>query len=107
MCGYSLVRMLARLGEQSGVVANELRNWAPSRASRSMFGVLENGWPAQPMSSQRRSSTRMKMMLGCDDGAAQTAVTIKSKNAAETVSPRVIINRLRFSMGRNAGFLES
>ena len=58
------MRKLARLGEQSGVVAKALRNSAPSRAMRSMFGVLTNGCPMQPRSSQRRSSIRMNTMFG-------------------------------------------
>ena len=48
MWTYWPVRKLARAGEQSGVVTKALRNIAPSRAMRSMFGVLRNGWPVQP-----------------------------------------------------------
>ena len=40
---YWPVRKLARLGEQSGVVANALRKRAPSRARRSMLGVSTKG----------------------------------------------------------------
>ena len=42
-CAYWPVRKLARLGEQSGVVAKALRKRTPSRASRSMFGSSTNG----------------------------------------------------------------
>ena len=31
---------------QRGVVTKAFRNWAPSRAMRSMLGVLRKGWPA-------------------------------------------------------------
>src|SRR6478672_3566541 len=55
---------LLRDGEQSGVVTKALRNIKPSFASRSMFGVLTIGWPVLPNASQRRSSTKMKTMLG-------------------------------------------
>jgi len=37
---YCPVRMQARFGEHSGVVWNAFANCAPSRASRSMFGVF-------------------------------------------------------------------
>ena len=64
VCGYWPVRKLARLGEQSGVVANAFVNLAPSRASRSMCGVSMNGWPATRISSQRMSSTSTMTMFG-------------------------------------------
>ena len=50
---YCPVRKLARLGEQRGVVTKKLRNRTPSRARRSMFGDLANGWPVAPSESQR------------------------------------------------------
>ena len=64
VCAYCPVRKLARDGEQSGVVIKALRNSAPSLPMRSMLGVLMYGCPAMPSSSQRRSSIRMKTMLG-------------------------------------------
>src|SRR5688572_2691644 len=70
VCAYCPVRKLARLGEQSGVVANAFVNLAPSRASRSMCGVSMNGWPTLRISSQRMSSTSTTTMLGRRDGAA-------------------------------------
>ena len=39
-------------------------NRAPSAASRSRFGVLSNGWPAQLIASQRWSSVRIKTTFG-------------------------------------------
>src|SRR5689334_18793949 len=92
--------MLARLGEQSGVVANALRKFAPSRASRSMCGVRENGWPVQPRSSQRRSSTRMKMMLGFEDlSAAQlnelrAQIRLTRMNSRKRARDRLTCDRL-------------
>src|SRR5512146_297150 len=61
---YWPVRIEARLGEQSGVVWNALSNWAPSRARRSMCGVFMYGCPEAPVSSKRRSSTRITIRLG-------------------------------------------
>src|SRR6184192_2275764 len=64
------VRKEARLGEQREVVTKALENLQPSAAMRSMLGVLAKGWPDSPAAHmqegavQRRSSTRMKMMLG-------------------------------------------
>ena len=63
---YCPVRKLARDGEHNGVVIKALRNSAPSLPIRSMLGVLRNGWPVMPNSSQRKSSIRMKIMLGRD-----------------------------------------
>src|SRR6266436_285564 len=84
---YWPVRKLARLGEHRGVVTNALRKVTPSRAMRSTFGVLAKGCPVQPSSSQRRSSIRMKTMLG--RGAAALRAT-----PARAAAPRVIHWRL-------------
>src|SRR3954452_4341730 len=83
--------MLARLGEHSGVVANALRNMAPSRASRSIFGVRENGCPAHPRSSQRRSSTRMKMMFGRVAGAAASVPHAIAGTTSPKIRNRVVL----------------
>src|SRR6266850_6317212 len=64
VCAYWPVRKLPRLGEHNGIETKKFLNSAPSLAMRSIFGVLTNGWPMQPRASQRRSSTRMKMILG-------------------------------------------
>src|SRR5688500_12957926 len=69
-CAYCPVKKLARDGEQRGVVMKALRNSAPSLPIRSRLGVLMNGWPTTPNSSQRRSSIRMNTMLGFASRAA-------------------------------------
>src|SRR5262245_57773092 len=84
-CGYRPVRKLARLGEQSGVVANAFVKRAPSRASRSMFGVSTNGWPATRISSQRMSSTSTMTMFGRRGFAEGRAVFCVSPGAAHVV----------------------
>src|SRR5690348_8609115 len=78
----------ARLGEQSGVVANALRKTAPSLARRSMLGVFTNGWPVQPSSSNRRSSIRMKTMFG----RGGCASSVGRKNTEIRSAERLIIS---------------
>src|SRR5205809_278796 len=54
---------------------------------RSTFGVLANGWPVQPSSSQRRSSNRMKTILGRSAAGVRIALV-------KAAAPRVIHCRL-------------
>ena len=75
VCGYWPVRKLARLGEQSGVVAKALVKRAPSAASRFMCGVSMKGWPAAPKSSQRMSSTSTNTMFGRRGAAVVAGVS--------------------------------
>src|SRR4051812_23743322 len=88
------VRKLARDGEHSGVVANALTKFNPSAASRSTFGVFENGWPVQPRSSKRMSSTRMKTMFGRASAAA---------DAHGQATDRVANSREMSARGRRVG----
>jgi hypothetical protein len=83
--------MLALLGEQSGVVAKAFRNCAPSRAMRSIFGVCEKGCPAQPRSSQRRSSTNTKMMFGLAEVVAAKAVATAASQQKAASRYRVMV----------------
>src|SRR6185436_1377396 len=85
VCAYCPVRKPARLGEQSGVVANAFVNRAPSRASRSMFGVSMNGWPATRISSQRMSSTSTMTMFGRRGWAGGGVLLSVSPGAAHVV----------------------
>ena len=114
VCGYWPVRKLARLGEQSGVVAKALTNLAPSRASRSMFAVSSSGWPAARISSQRMSSTSTKTMLGerdavgtCDgfDAEHPDAMSAAASVAAASDRNRVHLMDVRIvkSFFNNAG----
>jgi hypothetical protein len=58
------VKKAARDGEHNGVLAKAFRKLAPSFASRLTLGVSAKGWPVQPNSSQRKSSTRIKITFG-------------------------------------------
>src|SRR3990172_7212737 len=84
--------MLARLGEQSGVVAKAFRNRAPSRARRSMFGVFTKGCPAAPMSSKRRSSTTIRTMFGRSGAGAPCVIaTAMRDDASQKIAPRPLL----------------
>jgi hypothetical protein len=79
-CEYCPVISVARLGAQSEFVTNMLVNRTPSRAMRSMFGVLRNGWPAQDMKSNRWSSVIMTTTLGLSVASAGTVVSATAAN---------------------------
>src|SRR6266550_6703177 len=93
VCAYCPVRKLLRLGEHNGMETKKFLNRAPSLAMRSIFGVFATGWPRQLNASQRRSSTRMKMMLGraaaSAAGAASQPPTISAatRHIALTKNP--------------------
>ena len=68
--------MAARLGVQIEFVTNVLSNRMPSRARRSMFGVVFTREPYAPIAWAAWSSDMMKMMFGrsaAEAGPARTA----------------------------------
>src|SRR5688572_32589802 len=67
-----------------------------------MFGVLINGWPVQPSASARRSSTRIKTMLG--RGAALTACAAAGCSRPMRNAARMAIATDEVVCG--AGFIE-
>src|SRR2546428_11116332 len=54
---------------------------------RSMCGVVANGWPAEPSSSQRRSSSSTKTMLG--GPLAASRLSSKSRRGSSAMSLRI------------------
>src|SRR5437867_9615961 len=56
---------------------------------RSMFGVLTKGWPVHRSSSQRRSSMRMKTMLGREPSPGRS-----EEHTSELQSPYDLVCRL-------------
>ncbi len=73
------VRQARRRGDKRVLKQDALR------ASRSMFGVLISGCPAEPSSSNRWSSARMKTMLGfCS--AASAACGADSSSTSSSVA---------------------
>src|SRR4051812_35094288 len=100
----------ARLGEQSGVVAKAFLKIAPSLARRSMCGVFTKGWPRQPSSSKRRSSMRMKTMLGRGGSALSKTPVIAAKTSHKKVrvmvAPATMVELERISDSRGSSDLE-
>ena len=74
--------------QQIEVVTKVFRNLTPSAASRSMFGVLSSGWPAQPRQSARWSSVIRSRKLGFLAGSAAPAWA--AMHAIATAASRIV-----------------
>ncbi len=93
VCTYWPVRKLLRLGEHSGMLTKKFLNNTPSFAMRSMFGVLATGWPMQLSASQRRSSTKIKTILGFAGASAARAAKPPAKISGATMQVNLARNR--------------
>src|SRR5580693_3589880 len=83
VCEYRPLRIVARAGRHRELIQKAFLKSAPSRAMRSMCGVLSNGFPAIEDSSQRAPSPRKNTMLGLASGVLDAGVL---RNSADPMT---------------------